>query len=47
MSRSGELLFVYDVDLTLFALVSDFVHRLRDPETIHAACAISRTIGSR
>jgi len=33
MGRSGDILFVYNVDLTLFALVSDFVHRLRDPET--------------
>jgi hypothetical protein len=30
---SDEILFVYNVDLTLFALVSDFVHRLTSPET--------------
>lgn len=28
-----EILFVYNVDLTLFALVSDFVHRLTAPDT--------------
>jgi len=28
-----EVIFVYNVDLTLFALVSDFVHRLTSPET--------------
>ena len=33
MGKAGDILFVYNVDLTLFALVSDFVRRLRDPET--------------
>src|ERR1043166_3908005 len=33
MATREEILFVYNVDLTLFALVSDFVHRLTSPET--------------
>jgi hypothetical protein len=33
MAARPEILFVYNVDLTLFALVSDFVHRLTAPET--------------
>jgi hypothetical protein len=33
MPAPREVIFVYNVDLTLFALVSDFVHRLRSPET--------------
>lgn len=33
MATRPEILFVYNVDLTLFALVSDFVHRLTAPET--------------
>jgi hypothetical protein len=33
MAGRPEILFVYNVDLTLFALVSDFVHRLTAPET--------------
>ena len=33
MAARREVIFVYNVDLTLFALVSDFVHRLTSPET--------------
>ena len=33
MARRLDIIFVYNVDLTLFALVSDFVHRLTAPET--------------
>src|SRR6185369_6970837 len=33
MAERERILFVYNVDLTLVALVSDFVHRLRSPET--------------
>lgn len=33
MAARPEILFVYNVDLTLFALVSDFVHRITAPET--------------
>src|SRR5712692_7906697 len=32
-AQRDEVVFVYNVDLTLFALVSDFVHRLTAPET--------------
>ena len=31
--RRPEILFVYNVDLTPFALLSDFVHRIVSPET--------------
>jgi hypothetical protein len=33
MAERGKILFVYNVDLTPFALVSDFVHRIVSPET--------------
>ncbi|MBI1818250.1 MAG: hypothetical protein HYR72_24985 [Deltaproteobacteria bacterium] len=33
MAEPGKILFVYNVDLTLIALVSDFIHRVRSPET--------------
>jgi hypothetical protein len=33
MTPPRELIFVYNVDQTLFALVSDFMHRLTSPET--------------
>ena len=32
-AQRDEVVFVYNVDFTLFALVSDFVHRLTSPET--------------
>ena len=33
MARQPQILFVYNVDLTPFALLSDFVHRIVSPET--------------
>ena len=33
MATAEQILFVYNVDLTVSALVSDFLHRLTSPET--------------
>jgi len=46
MQSVRPLIFVYNVDLTPFALISDFIHRIMSPATYPCRLCILRTTAS-